>query len=92
MIYVTVCLNVVDGVDYEEAYQATKEIEERTNKEDGCIYFHVYPVSREKRQIMMWEIWKDKAALDANHEQPYVKEFFAKGLVRPEFGYESMVD
>ena len=59
MVYLTVCLNVLDGVDYDEAYQAAKEVEALTNKEDGCIYFHVYPASREKRQIMIWEIWKD---------------------------------
>lgn len=92
MVYITVCLNVIDGVDYEEAYQAAKEVEVLTNQEEGCIYFHVYPVSREKRQIMMWEIWKDKVAIDANHEQPYVKSFFAKKLITPEFGFESIVD
>ena len=92
MIYLTVCLNVLDALDYDEAYQAAKKVEALTIKEDGCIYFHVYPASREKRQIMMWEIWKDKVAIEANHEQPYSKAFSANQFVRPGFGYESNVE
>ena len=92
MVYLTVCLNVLDGVDYDEAYQAAKEVEQLTNQEDGCIYFHIYPADREKRQIMMWEIWKDKASIEANHQQPYSIAFSDRKLVRPEFGFESIVE
>ena len=92
MVYLTVCLNVLDGVDYDEAYQAAKEVEKLTNTEEGCMYFHVYLVNREKRQIMMWEIWRNKEAIEVNHNQPYSKAFSARQLVRPEFGFESIVE
>ncbi|MDL2235748.1 antibiotic biosynthesis monooxygenase [Christensenellaceae bacterium OttesenSCG-928-L17] len=92
MLYITVCLNVLPGVDFDEAYKAAKEVEAHTKNDAGCLYFHVYPLSREKRQLMMWEIWTDKAAVAASHEMPHTKAFFAKKLVAPEFGYESIVE
>lgn len=92
MVYLTVCMNVLDGADYDEVYQAAKEVEHLTNQEEGCIYFHVYPSSREKRQIMMWEIWKDKAAIEVNQRASYRRAFAAKKLVKPEFGMKSEVE
>ncbi len=80
MHYVTAALNVVSDRDFDEILQVFKTMEEETNKEPGCIKFHAYPLSREDRKIMLWEIWEDKAALGEHFEMPHTKAALAQNL------------
>ncbi|GAB4152969.1 MAG: hypothetical protein Tsb0016_25420 [Sphingomonadales bacterium] len=47
---------------------------ERTRQEDGCIFYNMAMGNREKCEIVAFEGWRDRAALDAHLAQPEIAE------------------
>ncbi|MUG91713.1 antibiotic biosynthesis monooxygenase [Scytonema sp. UIC 10036] len=45
-----------------------------TRAESGCITFDLLKDVNEPTVFVLYENWKDRAALDAHFEQPYVKQ------------------
>lgn len=72
VIFNTVCLTVKEGADFENAYQELVDITKLARKEPGCIAFTPAPGNFEKKDIFLWEIWADKASLEAHDAQEYV--------------------
>jgi quinol monooxygenase YgiN len=47
-----------------------------TRAESGCITFDLLIDAKEPDVFVLYENWKDQAALDSHFQQPYVKEAF----------------
>lgn len=47
-------------------------------KEAGCIFFEVHRGIDEKNVFVLYEKWKDRAALDKHFETPHTKDWFAR--------------
>jgi quinol monooxygenase YgiN len=58
----------------------------QTRAEPGCIQFDVWKVKNVEAQIIIFERWKDQAALDLHFQQSYTKDalaLFDEYLARP---------
>jgi|ERR671932_956347 quinol monooxygenase YgiN len=51
---------------------------EPTHSEPGCITYALYEQPTVKNSFMLYEEWKDQAALDEHVQKPYVQEFGEK--------------
>ena len=71
MMYVTAYLNVISNRNIEDIMKEFKKLEEKTNQEEGCIYFHAHLIDKEKKKIVLWEIWKDEDSLNKHHKMPH---------------------
>jgi quinol monooxygenase YgiN len=47
-----------------------------TRAESGCITFDLLVNTKDPTIFVLYETWKDQAALDAHFQQPYVKQVF----------------
>lgn len=63
MHYITACLKIISDKDLNEIMKEFKKLEEETNKEEGCIQFHAYPLEPSERKIMLWRFGKTKKLL-----------------------------
>jgi quinol monooxygenase YgiN len=54
--------------------------------EPGCLLFHIHEVEGDPNAFVLYERWRDQAALDSHFAEPYTKELFelfAGVLARP---------
>lgn len=62
-------------IHYSEARDAICNIVEKTRAEPGCLEFRLS--ENEKDGILyLYEEWRDEAALNSHHDQPYTKAVF----------------
>lgn len=73
MHYITACLKIISDKDLNEIMKEFKILEEETNKEEGCIKFHAYPLEPSERKIMLWEIWENEEALKVHFTKKHTK-------------------
>lgn len=69
---ITACLKIKN---LGEIMKEFKKLEEETNKEEGCIKFHAYPLEPSERKIMLWEIWENEEAVKAHFTKNTQKTF-----------------
>jgi quinol monooxygenase YgiN len=50
---------------------------ERTRAETGAVQFHIHRDRFDRDLFVIYEIWRDREALQEHFEQPYVKQFAA---------------
>ncbi|RME62039.1 MAG: antibiotic biosynthesis monooxygenase [Alphaproteobacteria bacterium] len=53
-------------------YAALKAGEERSRREDGCLFYHMAMSDRAAGIIIAFEGWRDQAALEAHLAQPEI--------------------
>ena len=58
-----------------------KELQEQTRKELGCEYFTFYQQEQQLDTFILYEQFKDQAALDAHLTLPHTQVFFSHSLV-----------
>lgn len=46
-------------------------------QEEGCFYFDIVASEDDENSFIFYEIYRDKAALDAHRETPHFKRYFA---------------
>jgi quinol monooxygenase YgiN len=91
MHYITACLNIISDKDLHEIMVEFKKLEEETNKEEGCIKFHAFPLEPSERKIMLWEIWENEEAVKTHFTKPHTKNVQKQGLTEVEWLIKSNV-
>ncbi|WP_419146665.1 putative quinol monooxygenase [Priestia endophytica] len=92
MHYITACLNIVSDKNFNEIIEEFKKLEEKTNKEEGCIKFHAYPLEPSERKIMLWEIWENEEAVNVHFTKPHTKNVQEQELTEVEWIIKSNVN
>lgn len=57
-----------------------------TLQEDGCLSYHFALDSREDGTVLVYERWRDQAALDAHLAQPGIAAFLGQWADKVELG------
>ena len=55
-------------------------LQEHSRQEPGCLMYMGHQSMREARRFLIYEQYKDQAALDAHRSAPYFKQYVAGGL------------
>jgi len=63
---------------FEEAKTALEQLIEPTLEEPGCHLFTVFKSCDEPNVLHLFEIFKDKAAIEAHYAKEYTKQVFLK--------------
>jgi quinol monooxygenase YgiN len=56
-----------------------REMAELTRKEPGNINYIIHELTEEAESFIIYENWRDQAALDFHMDQEYLKKFLADG-------------
>ncbi|MDR9855205.1 putative quinol monooxygenase [Paenibacillus sp. VCA1] len=91
MHYITACLKIISDKDLNEIMKEFKKLEEETNKEEGCIKFHAYPLEPSERKIMLWEIWGNEEAVKVHFTKTHTKNVQKQNLTEVEWLIKSNV-
>lgn len=51
-----------------------------TRREEGCIQYNLHRAADDENRFMFYEIWRDRAALDAHLKTPYLSAFLERRL------------
>ncbi len=70
----------------EALFAALQKLAEATRRESGNICYRLHRVNDRPDFFMIYEQWRDDAALDFHMAQPYLQEFLAdrEGLLKAE--------
>lgn len=74
MLIVTAKMNSKAG-KRKEVLEAVQTIIRETRKESGCIYYTLYASTENENELMFYEIWEDKNALDSHVNTPHFAGF-----------------
>ncbi|WP_459499237.1 putative quinol monooxygenase [Bacillus sp. C1] len=85
MHYITACLKIISDKELNEIMEEFKKLEEETNKEEGCIKFHAFPLEPSERKIMLWEIWENEEAVHFHFTKSHTKHLLEKELTEIEW-------
>jgi quinol monooxygenase YgiN len=55
-------------------------LEEHSRKEPGCLLYVAHQSTENPRKFLIYEQYKDHAALDAHRDSPYFKQYVRGGL------------
>ena len=55
-------------------------MQEHSRKEPGCLMYIGHQSNDDARRFLLYEQYKDKAALDAHRNAPYFKQYVSGGL------------
>ena len=55
-------------------------LQEHSRQEPGCLMYMGHQSTQEARRFLIYEQYKDQAALDAHRSAPYFKQYVAGGL------------
>lgn len=80
MHIVTACIRVANNYSFDEVYKDLQWLEKETHKEEGNLFFSIYPSNKEKEEFILWERWESKEALDIHFQQPHTKKLVDKGI------------
>lgn len=70
-----VVFEVKNGEQQKFVHQFQKSVE-HSRTEPGNILFHFHKVKGKDKKYVLYERWRDQAALDTHFEKPYTKELF----------------
>lgn len=75
------CVNItVNAGREDEAKALFGKLQEESRKEPGCILYVVHVHREDPRRFLVYEQYKDDAALDAHRESPHFKKYAAEGV------------
>ena len=66
----------------EEVIDSFRKLQEETRREPGCITYVVQRSRENPRVYMVYEQYKDEAALQAHRESPHFKQHGTNGFYR----------
>lgn len=73
-------VKAVDGQPLPAVRQAIKQLESDTQTEPDCLFFKIQELEQSPGYFMLWEIFTDKAALDAHFQMPHTKHYLTKNM------------
>jgi len=59
-----------------------RKLQDETRREPGCIMYLVQRSRDDSRRYLIYEQYKDQAALDAHRASPHFKEYATNGFYR----------
>ena len=66
----------------DEVIEPLKKLQEATRKEAGCISYFVQRSRENSRHYLIYEQYKDQAALDTHRTSSHFKEYGTNGVYR----------
>lgn len=63
-----------------EAKRMFAILQEESRKEPGCIQYQVHTHREDPRHFLVYEQYKDDAAIDFHRESPHFKKYAAEGV------------
>ena len=66
----------------DEVIVPLRKLQEETRREPGCIFYFVQRSRENARRYLIYEQYKDQAALDAHRASDHFKEYGTNGLYR----------
>jgi (4S)-4-hydroxy-5-phosphonooxypentane-2,3-dione isomerase len=79
MIVLKVDMLVKPGTE-EKCKEYIRILQENTRKEPGCLMYVGHQSTENSRRFLMYEQYKDQAALEAHRNAPYFKQYVHSGL------------
>ena len=79
MIVLKVDMLVKPGTE-EKCKEYIRIMQEHSRKEPGCLLYIGHQSTEEPRRFLLYEQYKDKAALDAHRKALYFKQYVNGGL------------
>jgi autoinducer 2-degrading protein len=79
MIILKVEMLVKPGTE-EKCKEYIRVLQEHSRKEPGCVQYAGHQSLDDPRRFLMYEVYKDQAALQAHRNAPYFKEYVNGGL------------
>ena len=77
VVRVTIAAGHEDGV-----IESFRTLQEETRREPGCITYVVQRSRENPRVFMIYEQYKDEAALEAHRNSPHFKQYATNGFYR----------
>ena len=81
MLILVVRLTIKAGHE-DEVIESFRKLQEETRREPGCIMYVVQRGLENPRHYLIYEQYKDQAALDAHRASPHFKEYATNGFYR----------
>ena len=79
-LWISAGLKVHEGKSAQQAKQALLELQQATEKEAGCIFFHVLQHRDTPELFTLWEEWESEADLITHFELEHTKAYMAQSL------------
>ena len=79
MIVLKVDMLVKPGTE-EQCREYIRILQENSRKEPGCLMYIGHQSTENPRKFLLYEQYKDQAALDAHRSAPYFKQYVFGGL------------
>ena len=79
-LWISAGLKVHEGKSAQQAKQALLELQQASEKEAGCIFFHVLQHRDTPELFTLWEEWESEKDLVAHFELAHTKSFIAQAL------------
>lgn len=79
---ITAKIEITEGQDLSHVQDALAELERATATEPGCLSFRILQSEKTPGQFVLWEVWTDRAALDAHFTYPHTKRVIDAGITR----------
>ena len=81
MLILVVRVTITAGHEQEVA-ESFRRLQEETRREPGCIAYVVQRSRENPRVYMIYEQYKDQAALEAHRNSPHFKQYATNGFYR----------
>ncbi|WP_413692156.1 putative quinol monooxygenase [Psychromonas sp. KJ10-2] len=88
-VSITAELKIKETVEIYTGLRAIQQFCDDMNSEEGCLFAIAHQDNEDPRKIILWEIYKDKAAFDAHFIADHTKAFFSTALTEFVKAYET---
>ena len=79
MLILVVQLTIKAGYE-DEVIELLRKLQEETRREPGCIHYAVQRSRENRRVYLVYEQYKDQAALDAHRASPHFQQYAVNGF------------
>ena len=79
MIILKVDMTVKPGSE-QQCREYLRQLQEHTRREPGCLLYIGHQSTEDPRRFLIYEQYKDAAALEAHRQAPYFKQYVHGGL------------
>jgi quinol monooxygenase YgiN len=79
MLILAVHVTIKDGHE-DEVLESFRKLEEETRREPGCIFYVVQRSREDPSRFLVYEQYKDSAALEAHRSSAHFKKYAANGF------------
>lgn len=64
----------------QQAHRCLQTLAEATRREPGCLAYNVYHAADEPRKLLIYELYRDQAGLDAHRASPHFARYATSEL------------